>query len=466
MTRLYYQEPGTYFGDCMPLAHDGRFYLFHQRDNRNPCPFGEPFGWDLTVTQDFVHYKYLGTAIPRGGDTQQDQFIFAGSVFSAEGLFHAFYTGYNRDYEKQGKNPQVLLHAVSKDLLHWEKRRDEVTFTPQAGYDAGDWRDPFVLWQEEEKRYLLLLGTRKASPKTAQTGRTVYFTSENLKDWTFGGDFYAPDLYTMHEMPDLFRMGDWWYHIISEYSDRSRMVYRMAKSIYGPWIAPGDDAFDGRAYYAARTCCRNGRRFLFGWVPTRENCEDTGNFEWAGTFMAHELYQRKDGTLGVKPPQEVWNAFGAKQRLSDRQIISGGVRKEAVLAQRCGGLFCLEVTVCFTVQPKDFGIRFYENRENGQSFQYRFLPGESRVVFEKNPNWPWYQCMNLGLERPVCLGGGKDYHIRLLVDDTIATLYVDGVGLNARFYARPGDDISLFVTDGTVTIKDIHFSNTLQEEKR
>lgn len=73
----------------------------------------------------------------------------------------------------------------------------------------------------------------------------------------------------MHEMPDLFKIGDWWYHIVTEYSDRSKMVYRMSKSLEGPWIAPKDDAFDGRSYYAGRTFELNGQRILFGWVATR-----------------------------------------------------------------------------------------------------------------------------------------------------------------------------------------------------
>lgn len=50
------------------------FFLFHQRDNRNPEPFGEPFGWDLATTKDFVDYHDCGVAVPRGGDDEQDQF--------------------------------------------------------------------------------------------------------------------------------------------------------------------------------------------------------------------------------------------------------------------------------------------------------------------------------------------------------------------------------------------------------
>ena len=80
MQKLYYQFPETWFGDCMPFGHGDKFYLYHQRDTRKPGPFGEPFGWDLATTSDFVHYEDCGVAIPRGTDEEQDQFIFAGSV--------------------------------------------------------------------------------------------------------------------------------------------------------------------------------------------------------------------------------------------------------------------------------------------------------------------------------------------------------------------------------------------------
>ena len=71
MQKLYYQFPGTWFGDCMPFGHGDKFYLYHQRDTRKPGPFGEPFGWDLATTSDFVHYEDKGVAIPRGTDEEQ-----------------------------------------------------------------------------------------------------------------------------------------------------------------------------------------------------------------------------------------------------------------------------------------------------------------------------------------------------------------------------------------------------------
>ena len=85
MPDVHYQHPGTWFGDCMPLYARGAFQLFHQRDTRRPGPFGEPFGWALARTTDFVTYEDLGEVLLRGADDEQDQFIFAGSVFEAHG---------------------------------------------------------------------------------------------------------------------------------------------------------------------------------------------------------------------------------------------------------------------------------------------------------------------------------------------------------------------------------------------
>ncbi len=181
MQKLYYQFPETWFGDCMPFGHGDKFYLYHQRDTRKPGSFGEPFGWDLATTSDFVHYEDCGVAIPRGTDEEQDQFIFVGSVFEAEGQYHIFYTGYNRDYPALGKPSQVLMHAYSDDLVTWHKTQDALTFTAQEGYDSDDWRDPWVIRDEENDQYLLVLGARLQGPKTRQTGRTVKFTSKDLK---------------------------------------------------------------------------------------------------------------------------------------------------------------------------------------------------------------------------------------------------------------------------------------------
>lgn len=346
------------------------------------------------------------------------------------------------------------MHAISHDLKNWEKTNDAVTFTPQPGYDPDDWRDPFVLWDDEENQYILILGTRLAGDKHRQTGRTVYFTSTDLTNWTFEGDFWAPDLFTMHEMPDLFKIGEWWYLITTEYSHASKQVYRMAKSLKGPWIAPEDDGFDGRAYYAGRTFELNGQRIIFGWVPSRANETDSAHltydensdneqFIWAGTFVAHEIYQREDGTLGCRVPQTVWDAFKEKTVLADETLKreSGRVTKQVV--SNAGDCYRFETTVTVKDGLRSFSVGLRDNEETGVSYCFTVLCAQNRVIFEKVPNWPWPQMNNIGLERPAHPNEDGTYHIQIIADDTIATLYINGVALNARMYTQPGDGIVL-----------------------
>ena len=463
MYQLYYQPDGIWVGDIMPYGKDGSFYVYHQRDTRNPGPFGEPFGWALATTKDFVTYKDYGESLKRGTDEEADQFIYAGSVFEAQGCFHAFYTGYNREFLKAGKTSQTLLHATSQDGINWEKSKEALEIPPQSGYDRRNWRDPFVLWDEERQEYLLILGARKGEDKRKQTGRLVSFTSKDLEKWEFQGDFWSPGICTMFEMPEIFKMGDWWYLVFSEYSDGNKIHYRMSKSLYGPWIAPKDDAFDGRAYYAGRTAFDGKRRVLFGWVPTRDGDDDKNSYLWGGTFVPHEVFQREDGTLGVKPLDSVMEAFSGWKDLFNPCMKTIDIKQESVLCEEAGVLTALETYLTFEEGTREISIKFYEDLETGVSYEYRFYVEENRIVFNKCPNYPWYQCFNIGLERPIALNAGEEYHIQLIVDNDIATLYVNGTALNVRLCDRPGNALSITVMNGAIKTRGTKISTEINQ---
>lgn len=457
---LYYQPDGHWFGDCMPYAEKGTFWLFHQRDTRKPGPFGEPFGWALARTTDFVTYDDLGEAVERGGDDAQDQFIFAGSVFKAGDTYYALYTGYNRDYPAQNKASQVLMVATSDDLVQWTKTERKLV-VPQPGYDPNDWRDPFVLWDDEVGAWRMILGARTVEGDRVLTGRTVSFTSTDLDEWSFDGDFYAPGLYSMHEMPDVFKMGDWWYLLTTEYSDKSKTVYAMSRDLQGPWIVPDDDAFDGRAYYAARSAADGDRRFLFGWVPTKELDDEKLAWEWGGTLVVHELVQRVDGTLGVKPPQAVLDAFAPASALDPVRLESTDAVSSAVLAETSGELFRLDATVRVSPGTKSFSLRLYEDAASGDGYEFRFDIADGALVFDRRPNYPWYRYDNKGLDRPIAFAADTDHRVTVIVDDTIATIYVDGVALNARAYVRPGRSVVASVLRGSLELSNVSIARGL-----
>lgn len=457
MPDIYYQHPDTWFGDCMPFFHDGAFYLFHQRDGRDPGPLPdcEPFGWALARTTDFVTYEDFGEVIIRGGEYDQDQFIYAGSVHEAGGTFYAMYTGYNRDhFEEQGKASQVLMVAESDDLVHWTKTGKTIA-VPQPGYDPDDWRDPWVIHDEEKDQWVMIVGTRYDGPKSTLTGSTVYFTSDDHENWTFRGDFWASGLYTMHEMPDIFREGDRWYHLVTEYSEKSKTIYRSSDSLYGPWTADVDDAFDGRAYYAARSASDGEHRYLFGWVPTQWDDDDQKPWQWGGTLVVHEVVKRPDGTLGAKIPDGVL-AHLQQQTVAEVEPFAlerhDGLA-EHVLVEDVPQPFLVTTTVKVAPGTRQIHLRFAENRETAEGYQFALKVGERVLDFDRRPNWPWGRFDNRGLDRPLPdLADGREHTLRLVIDEDVATLYVDDVALNTRFNAPSGTALVLDVADGAVEI--------------
>lgn len=453
MPALHYQHPDTWFGDCMPVYADGAFQLFHQRDTRRPGPFGEPFGWALARTTDFVDYVDLGEVVPRGADNAQDQFIFAGSVFAANGSYYAMYTGFNRDFAGAGKPAQVLMLATSDDLVQWTKTGREVV-GPEQGYDPDNWRDPFVLWDDEQDRWLMILGARLDGAEV-RTGRTVWFTSADLESWEFQGDFWAPGIYSMHEMPDLFRIGDWWYLLTTEYSDKSKTVYRMSHSLQGPWSAPVDDAFDGRAYYAARSASDGEHRYLFGWVPTKEGDTDLGAEQWGGTLVVHEVWQRADGSLAVRVPESVLAAFVDPYAMIDKDLMIAAPdgRRTEVVGDELSEPYLVSAKVSVTEGTRSFSIQLAVDPATGEGYAFTFLVAEGRVVFDKVPNYPWFQYESRGHERPLRPAADGSYDIQVIVDDSIMTLYVDGVALSARAYDKRDSHVAVEVIDGTATVE-------------
>lgn len=265
----------------------------------------------------------------------------------------------------------------------------------------------------------------------------------------------------MHEMPDLFRIGDWWYLVISEYS---KIVYRMSRSLNGPWTAPVDDAFDGDFYYAGRTAFDGKRRILFGWVRTRTTWDDNADGTWGGTFVPHEIYQRPDGSLGCRLPDSVVEAFATPVVVAKNAVLETVDSSRELPLADIPDKFCkFEAKIRFGEGTRAFGVRINEDVEVGDAYDFHFYVGENRVVFEKTPATQANALNNKGLARPTRLIAGQEYLLQVIVDDDIATLYIDGVALNTRMYNSKGTKISLYVVDGKLEISEASLSTDLKK---
>ncbi|MCW3096663.1 MAG: hypothetical protein JWL77_2281 [Chthonomonadaceae bacterium] len=464
MSELFYRPKDAWAADFILFFDGERFRLFYLLDWRDREGHGEGTPWYQISTTDFVHFEEHGEMLARGTEAEQDLYVFTGCVLSAEGHYHIFYTGHNPHFDRLGKPVQAVMHAMSDDLLHWRKIPEDTFFAPSEGYEKNDWRDPFVFWNEEEGEWWMLLAARLDRGASRRRGCVALCTSRDLKRWEVSEPFWMPDLYITHECPDLFQMGDWWYLVWSEFSDRHVTRYRMSRSLNGPWTAPENDTFDGRAYYAAKSASDGKRRFLFGWNPTRDTQKDyEGRWQWGGNLVVHELVQEADGALNVCVPETVCHAFSepvpftlsnefGTKILSDARIeLNASESYMALQSETPTQRLLLEATVSFQAPTRGCGLLLRTSADWQTGYQIRLEPGRQRLVLDSWPR-PGDIPFMVELERPLTLEPDTPITFQVLVDGSLCEVYVDHkVALSARLYNLSAGGWGIFVQEGHAT---------------
>jgi beta-fructofuranosidase len=473
---FFYRPMGAWAADFIPYYKDGRYHLFFLLDWRDKEGHGEGTPWYQVSTTDFVHFEEHGEMLPRGTKDDQDLFVFTGSVTYGEGSYHIFYTGHNPHLRAQGKPEQGVMHAVSKDLLKWQKVPEDTFYAPGDHFEAHDWRDPFVFWNKKAGEYWMLLAARLKSGPSRRRGCTALCASKDLKKWEVRKPFWTPGLYFTHECPDLFRMGDWWYLVFSEFSDLVRTRYRMSRSIGGPWLTPKDDYFDGRAFYAAKTASDGQRRFIFGWDPTRAEKKDYYRWDWGGNLVVHELFQESDGTLSVKVPATVdaawkkplespFSSHLGEVKVGDNQIEiaapgSFGCAAAGIMPDRCK----IETQIQFEPGIHGCGVLMRTSDDLESSYYLRLEPQNGRLVFDSWPrgSGPEHPITSTdggymaGLDRWIKLDHSTPIDVKVFVDGTIAVAYVVGkISLCMRMYDLRKGRWGFFVNQGSAKFQNV-----------
>jgi beta-fructofuranosidase len=456
---IFYRPSDGVAADFIPFYHDGRYHLFYLKDYRDAAGHGEGTPWFQIVTEDFVTFEEWGEALARGATDARDLYVFTGSVIQAEGQFHIFYTGHNHHRKEAGFPMEGVMHATSPDLKTWTKDPG-FWFAPSAGYEPHDWRDPFVFWNDEAGEYWMLLAARKTTGPSRNRGCTALAASPDLITWTVREPFWAPDEYYTHECPDLFRIGDWWYLVYSTFSERCVTHYRMSRSLAGPWLAPANDSFDGRPYYAAKTAGDGARRYVFGWLPTRGEEKDDGGWQWGGELVAHEVMQQPDGTLTVRPPETVLAAFTAPQPTTPRPVLGAwdglatdAVGRHSLLALGpMPGECLIETTVTVAPGTAAAGLLLRADDAMDRYYQVRLEPNNQRLVIDR---WPRPGDQPFIVERPLPITPGAPVTLKIIASGTNLVVYADDVALCCRMYEHREGGLGAFVTEGAAAFGEV-----------
>ncbi len=467
MTDFFYRPKDAWVGDVIPYFEDNEFKLFYLHGWRENYREGLDNGWHLIGTDDFCHYREYGACQIHGG---------TGHVMKVDDTYHLFYCIF-----PEGK--QLVCHATGTDLLNWTTISEDTFSSDNQIYELSDWRDPFVFWNEEEKQYWMLLAAMAKGP-SKRKGCVALLTSKDLKEWSYREPLYSPNIHVgAHECPDLFRIGDWWYLLYSNYTDRFATFYRMSRSLNGPWITPKVDTFDGRAFYAAKSVSNGTKRYLFGWNPTKNDDlfgwnppkypgKDYHTWDWGGNLVVHEIIQRSDGTLAVKLPDSVNAAFAVDQPLHWEAVAGtwtspthdeyacespcafAASLTEEDLPDRCK----VSLEIRFSEHTQGTGVMLRTGIGLDEAYYVTLEPQRNRITFrgpimqseDGGKTFPY----EVEWERPIELLPDCSHLLQIFIDGSICEIYINGeVAMSTRMYDIKRGKLGLFVSQGDANFK-------------
>lgn len=445
-------------GDPMPYYENGVMNIFYLEDARNYTGPFHPIS--LLRTTDFMTYEEYDRVIPFENDrSANDWALGTGSVIKGkDGTYHFWYTGHNSNSGHGNPYNEKIQHAISTDLINWTKLND--------GFygDTNDFRDPHVVYMEDYDEYWMLITRYKNALGTLRK-----YVSKDLYNWEDAGDFYQNTVggaYNM-ECPTLIRFKGYWYLSFSEQGYHRVTRYRYKKNLDDPWIVPEVDHFDDEGFYAGKITGDEDRLFLYGWCGTKRRSRDTGSLDWAGNLIGHELFQKENGELGVKPIKEIEEALATRyphKSLTNKEIINSVIYKDTGFG-----------SIAFEPFKSDRYARisfdYTQQSRSGSAGIALNVQGDSdagTLVFELNAADQEIRFYNdvksisnfgdVNYKIPFKFENNKKIHIDVYYDDQTTSVYVNGdVALTARTYALKDAPFALFAKDKRCTFENIEF---------
>lgn len=426
---LYPRTKETFVGDPMPYYNGKEFMIYYLEDLRDGQIGFHPYS--LLKTKDFYNYRHTSSVIPFvNEEDSKEKALGTGSILQIDGKYHAFYTGHNGDRQPK----EVIMHATSKDGVTFDKDPED-TFMASSAYEANDFRDPYVFWEENSKEYWMLITTRKDGK-----GVIAKYTSKDAKTWQDSGVFFENDLGNDSnlECPSLVYYQGKWILAFSDQWDKRVVHYRIADKPDGPFIKPkGTDHVDGAGFYAGRLETDGNHLYLVGWIPTKEGHSDEKKYNWAGNLAIHQLSLNRD-RLFAEPPKsaisKLTKSTFPKKSLSKGESVALDTEKSLLFSGK------------MTVGTRNTKLAFQFGDAN-----HVILDMNEESIYYSN-NKPELATVERAVtQMPVTLNN-NELDITIIKEQDIVVIYVNGVALSNRMYVTD-DTINIMVLDGNVTIK-------------
>ncbi len=316
------------------VYYDGEYHLFYQF-YPDSTVWG-PMHWGHAVSRDMVHWQDLPIALYPdslglifSGSAVIDWENTSGFGINGKPPMIAIFTYHNMAGEKAGKTDfQTQGLAFSNDKGRTWTKYEGNPIIKNPG--TKDFRDPKVIWHEQSKQWVLVLAAKD---------KVKFYTSADLKSWTFASDFGIPNDERLWECPDLFPLK-------TIEGSETKWILITSMQTGAPnggtgtsyWVGDFDGKYfkckdaksdqqwldDGKDNYAFVTWSdvpkTDGRRMGIGWMSNWQYAQKVPSVKWRSAMtLPRELSLSKDKNgyqLLSAPVKEMKNAEGPTTKIN------------------------------------------------------------------------------------------------------------------------------------------------------
>ena len=341
--QFHFTPPANWMNDPNGMVYfEGEYHLFYQY-----YPHGTTWGpmhWGHAVSTDLAHWEHLLIAL----EPDEHGYIFSGSAVvdweDTTGFFggkpglvaiftHALRVGDTDQY----KQTQSLAYSSDKGRT-WTKYEGNPVLRNEQ---ITDFRDPKVFWHAPAKRWVMSI---------AAGDRIQFYTSANLKDWSYASEFGAEEgsHEGVWECPDLIELPvdgnadkTKWVLIVSiaekaEYPEGSRTQYfighfdgtRFTSELAQEtvlWLDHGRDNYAGVTWSDVQR--PNGAKLFIGWMSNWKYANVTPTVTWRSAMTVPRDLTLKTGRSGIRlvqtPITELQQLRQGSQAWEDVQVQPG-----------------------------------------------------------------------------------------------------------------------------------------------
>lgn len=458
----FFAPSGGVLGDTFPFFHNGACHLFVLQP-----PHVAHF-----VSTNLINWETRPVAIPSGPpDAPDTGMIATGVVVKKDDLFYMFYTA---------GPAQTICLATSTDLDYWTKdARNPILVPDGKRYVQGYFRDPYVFYNEDEKCWWMLLGSRVPGRPGPRAGCVGLAKSPDLLDWTLSDPLWAPGIGPHTDCPQLIQQGNQWYLFYLQRNTR----YRVADKPAGPFERPSiRDMGVMYAAAASRPVFEGHRWITFPFVPDLQDEKDLGDWKYGGpVIVPRELHFTPDGDVVDRPLTEIvdtmrllptWVPGSAQLRpllgewnteASGQWVCESTFGGTLLVSDVPGNLF-LEAEVILQTDRMEAHIILRAREDLEAGYKLALHPGEARVDVRRISDIDIDRVM---ISRPISLPIGKPIKVQIFLFGSVLDAFIDDVAsITTRVYEIRQGALILEFRDSAGAFRNVNIRQLHQNEIR